>query len=200
MKRFILEQSETEFYTSHSGLALVGLCLNQYGQLNQALNRGIPLRHGIAHADIINSMIGSLYLGKSDFEAIENYRDDDYFKAALSIQQVPSSARLRQRLDEHAKALLSLVYQSNIDFLAQAQVPVTPLATGHVALDIDVYPMNNEKTHKEGVSRTYKGSDGFAPIGPLFRPGGGCLGNELREGKQHCQYEFLYSLERGLSA
>ena len=200
MKRFILEQSETEFYTSHSGLALVGLCLNQYGQLNQALNRGIPLRHGIAHADIINSMIGSLYLGKSDFEAIENYRDDDYFKAALSIQQVPSSARLRQRLDEHAKALLSLVYQSNIDFLAQAQVPVTPLATGHVALDIDVYPMNNEKTHKEGVSRTYKGFDGFAPIGPLFRPGGGCLGNELREGKQHCQYEFLYSLERGLSA
>ncbi len=31
MKHFILEQSETEVYTSHSGLALVGLCLNQYG-------------------------------------------------------------------------------------------------------------------------------------------------------------------------
>jgi hypothetical protein len=56
--------------------------------------------------------------------------------------------------------LLALVYRSNIDFLAQAQVPVTPLATGHVALDIDVYPMNNEKTRKEDVSRTYKGFDG----------------------------------------
>jgi hypothetical protein len=200
MKRFILEQSETEFYTSHSGLALVGLCLNQYGQLNQVLDKGIPLRHGIAHADIIKSMIGSLCLGKSDFEAIENYRDDDYFKAALSIQQVPSSARLRQRLDEHAEALLPLVYQSNIDFLAHAQVPVTPLATGHVALDIDVYPMNNEKTRKEGVSRTYKGFDGYAPIALYLGQEGWCLGNELREGKQHCQYEFLYSLERGLTA
>lgn len=200
MKRFILEQSETEFYTSHSGLALVGLCLNQYGQLNQALDKGVPLRHGIAHADIIKSMIGSLCLGKSDFEAIENYRDDDYFKAALSIQQVPSSARLRQRLDEHAEALLPLVYQSNIDFLAHAQVPVTPLATGHVALDIDVYPMNNEKTRKEGVSRTYKGFDGYAPIALYLGQEGWCLGNELREGKQHCQYEFLYSLERGLTA
>ncbi|WP_031433561.1 IS1380 family transposase [Methylomarinum vadi] len=200
MKRFILEQSETEFYTSHSGLALVGLCLNQYGQLNQVLDKGIPLRHGIAHADIIKSMIGSLCLGKSDFEAIENYRDDDYFKTALSIQQVPSSARLRQRLDEHADALLPLVYQSNIDFLAHAQVPVTPLATGHVALDIDVYPMNNEKTRKEGVSRTYKGFDGYAPIALYLGQEGWCLGNELREGKQHCQYEFLYSLERGLTA
>jgi hypothetical protein len=200
MRRFILEQSETEFYTSHSGLALVGLCLNRYGQLNQALDKGVPLRHGIAHADIIKSMIGSLCLGKSDFEAMENYRNDDYFKAALSIQQVPSSARLRQRLDEHAEALLPLVYQSNIDFLAHAQVPVTPLAIGHVALDIDVYPMNNEHTRKEGVSRTYKGFDGYAPIALYLGQEGWCLGNELREGKQHCQYEFLYSLERGLTA
>lgn len=157
MKRFILEQSESEFYTSHSGLALVGLCLNRYGQLNQALEKGIPLRHGISHADRIKSSIGTLCLGKSDFEAIENHRNDDYFKAALSVQQVPSSARLRQRLDEHAEALLPIVFQSNIDFLAHAQVPATLLTTGHVALDIDVYPMNNEKTRKEGVSRIYKG-------------------------------------------
>jgi len=85
MKRFILEQSDTEFYTSHSGLALVGLCLNRYGQLNQALEKGIPLRHAITHADIIKSIIGTLCLGKSDFEAIENHRNDDYFKAALSM-------------------------------------------------------------------------------------------------------------------
>jgi hypothetical protein len=200
MKRFILEQSDTEFYTSHSGLALVGLCLNQYGQLNQALEKGIPLRHGITHADIIKSYMGTLCLGKCDFEAIENHRDDAYFKAALSIQRVPSTARLRQRLDEHADALLPIIYQSNIDFLVHVQVPVTPLSTGHVALDIDVYPMNNEKTHKEGVSRTYKGFDGYAPIALYLGKEGWCIGNELREGKQHCQYEFRYALERGLVA
>jgi len=86
MKRFILEQSETEFYTSHSGFALVGLCLNRYGHLTQALEKGMALRHGIAHADMIKSYMGTLCLGKSDFEAIENHRDDDYFKAALAIQ------------------------------------------------------------------------------------------------------------------
>jgi len=30
MKRFIIEQSDEEFYTSHSGLALVGLALNRF--------------------------------------------------------------------------------------------------------------------------------------------------------------------------
>jgi len=47
---------------------------------------------GVSHADIIKSYIGSLCLGKSDFEAIENHRDDDYFKAVLSIRQVPVTA------------------------------------------------------------------------------------------------------------
>ena len=29
MKQFIIAQSKKEFYTSHSGLAMVGLCLNK---------------------------------------------------------------------------------------------------------------------------------------------------------------------------
>lgn len=62
-------------------------------------------------------------------------------------------------MDENADSLLPILYQANIDFLVGGKVPVTPLKTGHVALDIDVYPMNNEKTKKEGVSRTFKGYD-----------------------------------------
>jgi len=31
-------------------------------------------------------------------------------------------------------------------------------------LDIDVTPFDNSGTKKEGVSRTYKGMDGYAPI------------------------------------
>jgi hypothetical protein len=33
MKRFIIEQSDNEFYTSHSGLALIGLCINRFSDL-----------------------------------------------------------------------------------------------------------------------------------------------------------------------
>jgi len=198
MKPFILEQSDTEIYTSHSGLTLVGLCINRYTTLAKAVNEAIPLHHGIAHGDIIKSYLGQLCLGKSDFEAVENARGDDYFQTALDIGQVPSAARLRQRFDAHATELLPISYQQSIDFLAHAKVPVSPLETGHVALDIDVFPMDNSKTQKEGVSRTYKGFDGYAPIGVYLGREGWCLACELREGKQHCQNEFLYTLERAL--
>lgn len=195
MQKYIVEQSDTETYTSHAGLSLIGLCLNNYGNINIAL-KSIPLRHGISHSDIIKSYIGLLSLGKSDFEAIENYRHDLHFKTSISIKRVPSAPRLRQRLDEQADRLLPILHNSNIEFMVNANVPVTPLTMGHVALDIDVYPMNNEKTKKEGVSRTYKGYDGYAPIAAYLGNEGWCLANELREGKQHCQSEFQYTLER----
>ena len=51
----------------------------------------------------------------------------------------------------------------------------------------DVTPMNNAKTKKEGVSLTYKGEDGFAPMGAYLGQEGYCLELELREGSQHCQ-------------
>ena len=55
--------------------------------------------------------------------------------------------------------------------------------------------MDNSKSHKEGVSRTYKGHDGYAPIVAYFGTEGFMLNIELREGRQHCQKgtpEFLY--------
>ena len=198
MKRFVLEQSKTEFYTSHSGLSLVGLCLNRFTTLTQSLQTAIPLRHGIAHSEVIKSYLGQLCLGKSDFDAVENVRTDHYFKEALGIGRVPSAARLRQRMDEHAQDLLPILYETGIEFLVKAKVPVSPLSMGCVALDIDVFPMDNSGTCKEGVSRTYKGVDGYAPIAAYLGEEGWCLACELREGQQHCQKDFLYTLERVL--
>ncbi|BCX80841.1 transposase, IS1380 family [Methylomarinovum caldicuralii] len=160
--------------------------------------KAIPLRHGMTHGDMLKTYIGLLCLGKSDFDAVENYRKDTYFRHALDIGQVPSSASLRQRLDAQAEAYLPLAYANNIDFLARAKVPITPLKTGHVPLDMDVYPMDNSDTHKEGVSRTYHGYDGYAPIGAYLGLEGWCLANELRPGSQHSQKEFTYVLERVL--
>ena len=196
MKRFILEQSDSEFYTSHSGLALIGLCVNTILNIGKTLKQTLSLRHGISHGDIIKAYLGLLCLGKSDFDAIENYRHDQYFKASLGIDQVPSASRLRQRLDADADTLLPVMYEQSIEFLVQAKVPVSRLSTGHVALDIDVFPMDNSKTHKEGVSRTYKGHDGYAPIAAYLGQEGWCLACELRDGSMHCQNEFVYTLER----
>ena len=79
MRRFIVEQSEDEFYTSHSGLSLAGLCINRYTDMDKALKK-IPLRHGISHGDMAKSYLGQVCLGKNDFEAVTQARDDDFFK------------------------------------------------------------------------------------------------------------------------
>jgi len=84
MKRFILEQSDNEFYTSHSGLALVGLCINRFSGLQQQVARKMTSQQAtISHADIVRSMLGLLCLGKSDYEAISGKRNDEYFKHSL---------------------------------------------------------------------------------------------------------------------
>ena len=70
----------------------------------------------------------------------------------------------------------------------------TALANGLVPVDIDVTPMDNSKSKKEGVSRTYKGFDGYAPMMAYIGTEGYAINFELREGKQHCQkgtVEFL---------
>lgn len=54
-------------------------------------------------------------------------------------------------------------------------------------LDIDVSPFDNSKIKKEGVSRTYKEFDGFAPIFAYLGEEGYAINGKLREGKEHCQ-------------
>lgn len=191
MKRFIIEQSEQEFYTSLSGLALVGLCLNRVVDLEGELKRAMPLRHGISHGDMAKSYLGLLCQGKSDYEAIAQFRKDEFFQEALGINHVPSVARLRQRMDDGAGAWLPTIARCSVDFMVNTSAPVTPLTTGHIAIDIDVFPMDNSGTKKAGVSRTYKGYDGYAPIAAYMGEEGWCIATEFREGKQHSQKDFI---------
>src|SRR5210317_765029 len=146
MKRFVLEKSKKQIYTSHSGLALVGLCVNRYTKLARSLQRTIAQRHGISHGDVAKSYLGQLCLGKSDFEAVSNVRQDKYFKQALDIRRVPSAECLRQRFDAHAEAMLPVIDEASIEFMVNARVPVSPLAMGHVPIDLDVFPMDNSGT------------------------------------------------------
>ncbi|OKY74992.1 MAG: hypothetical protein BM485_11225 [Desulfobulbaceae bacterium DB1] len=105
MKRFTFEQSDDEFYTSHSGLALVGLCINRYSGLPLQISKKMKGNDVVSHTDIVRSFLGLLCLGKSDYEAISAMRNDTYFRQSLGIKNVPSAERLRQRLDEHAESL-----------------------------------------------------------------------------------------------
>ena len=197
MKQFIIAQSKRDFYTSHSGLALVGMCLNKLCSLPAKAIDAFPRKvGGIGLDDILRSYVGLLTMGKSDFEAITDSRDDDYFSQSLGIARVPSAETLRQRLDETAPALRSVADACSVGFLKKARVAITPLDTGHVPLDCDVFPMDNSKTKKEGVSRIYNGEDGYAPMAAYLGTEGWCLELELREGSQHSQDGFIPFLER----
>lgn len=61
MKRFVVEQSDEEFYTSHGGLSLVGLALNRFIAVPSGLAKIAPSDDVISHADVIKSY-GALLL------------------------------------------------------------------------------------------------------------------------------------------
>jgi hypothetical protein len=197
VRRFIIEHTNANL-TSHAGLALVGMALNRHSGLADHVDRQVPLRHGISHGDVLRTYIGLLSLGKSDFEAVENVREDEFFAEALGVSTVPSAVTLRQRLDARAADFLGVVEQASVDFLRNVAAQPTALDTGHVPLDADVTPFDNSGTRKEGVSRTYHGHDGYAPMAAYLGREGYCLEFELREGKQHCQQDTPAFLARVL--
>lgn len=197
MRTFTLQQSRTEVYTPNGGLALAGHCLDRRTPLTKTA-RSVVKRHGIPNIELIRTCLGLITPGKGDFEAAEPVRTDPFFKSALGIKQSPSSARLRQRFDEDAQALTPLLDEASVEFLQSVQTPVSPLAVGCVALDMDVFPMDNSQTHKEGVSYTCKGYDGYAPMAACLGQEGWCPGCELRPGSQHANQGFLDALKRVL--
>jgi len=186
MKRFKIEQSSADII-SHSGLSLIGQAVKQHTNLSRQLDASIALRHGISHSDVIKSYLALLSIGKNDFEAINTIESEFYFTSAMDINAIPGEATLRQRMDKHAVHFLPIVEKASRDFLSNIQPALRPLSTGYVPIDADVTPMDNSGSHKEGVSRTYKGHDGYAPMAVYLGQEGYCLGFEFREGKQHCQ-------------
>ena len=199
MKRLIIEQSDDEFYSSTSGIALVGLALNRFTNMAPSPSKAAPLSHGITHADVMRSYCALLAQGKSDFAAVEQHRGDDFFREALGISQAPSEATLRQRMDDHAEAFEPVVSWSIIEFLTKTESPLTPLTTGHIALDIDGFAMDNSDTKKEGVSRTYRNFDGYLALAAYLANEGWLIECPLFPGSQHPQKDFIPFLQRVLA-
>jgi hypothetical protein len=199
MKTFIIERSDDEFYSSTSGISLVGMSLNRYTSLASTLSKEVPLSHGISHADVIRSYCALLAQGKSDYAAIEQHREDDFFREALGLSQLPSEATLRQRMDDHAGEFLRVVNWSVVEFLMKAEVPLTCLSSGHIAVDIDGFALDNSGTKKEGVSRTYRNFDGYLAVPVYLANEGWLIECPLLPGSEHPQKAFIPLLRRSLA-
>ena len=143
----------------------------------------------IKDGDILLTYIGLLCQGKTDYEAVEEMENDlDYYETALGItRRIPSAETLRQRMDDIGRSLRKQILEGNVDMFRSHEIAPGALGSGEVPVDIDATPFDNSKTKKEGVSRTYKGYEGYAPIMAYIGTEGFLVNTELREGKQHCQ-------------
>ena len=90
-------------------------------------------------------------------------------------------------MDDIGASLRKEIAAANIAMLKANGIVPSRMPNGYVPVDIDVTPFDNSKSNKQGVSRTYKGYDGYAPIMAYIGTEGYLINCELREGKQHCQ-------------
>ena len=188
----IVVEYTNEHIIPAGGLAVVGAILGK-SDFTKRLNRMDVTenrsQHQIKKGDIILTYIGMLCMGKPYFEAVHEMDDDKaFYQAALGItRSIPSEETLRQRMDDIGDSLRSLILDENIRMLLANKIQPGVLSNGFVPVYIDVTPMDNSKSGKEGVSRTYKGYDGYAPMMAYIGTEGYAINFELREGKQHCQ-------------
>lgn len=187
-----------------SGLCMVGQAMGKSELIKKAARMKTDKRSQpqIKNGDILLTMIGMLTLGKSDFDYVNEFHtDEEYYKMSLGIvYAIPSESTLRMRLDTIGQRMNDDILSGNISLFQACHVEPTALNNGMVPLDIDVTPFDNSKSHKEGVSRTYKNFDGYAPIMAYIGTEGYGCNFELREGKQHCQNGTPEFLQETISA
>lgn len=182
--------------TPVAGLALVGHYLQSLAGEFKRLDAALPIRNGVCNADIVRSYLGLLVQGKSDFDAIEGYRGDTFFKQSLGISLLPSSPTLRQRMDARASELFEHVPALNESLLHTQRPDYGVLPCGWLPLDVDTFAMDNGGSSKEGVGRTYAGVDGYCPLAAYLGSNGLCLELALRPGVQHSARETDFNLQR----
>lgn len=198
MKKIVVRFSDERLITP-SGISLVDGILGKSDLVKRCNRMSVTDRRSqpqIKNGDILLTYIGLLCQGKPAFENVkEMLADPDYYKSALGISYaIPSAETLRQRMDSIGSSLRKEILDANVNMLKAHNFLPTPLKNGFVPLDMDVTPMDNSKSGKEGVSRTYKGFDGYAPMMAYLGTEGFLINAELREGKQHSQKhtpEFL---------
>jgi Transposase DDE domain group 1 len=202
LRRPITIKHEMEKLASHSGLINIGALLDaiNFKARFETISGVHCVDPKISHADILASMIALMSIGKPDYDAIEIFRKkQEFFNKAVGIGACPSSPSLRQRIDLIGNRADMAIKDAGADLVRSCAPAISPIHTSagdFLPLDMDVSPFDNSKTQKEGVSRTYKGVDGFAPIFAYLGAEGYLVNLELREGKQHCQKntpEFISS-------
>lgn len=182
-----------------AGISAVGAILGNAGfteHFNKTDVTNKRSQRQVKNGDIFTTGIGIMCMGKPDFDTVhELLEDPEFYKAALGIEsRIPSEESFRLRMDSIGSSYRSRLLKANVHVLKANGITPGKLPCGQIPVDVDVTPCDNSGTKKEGVSRTYKGYDGYAPIMAYIGREGYLANSKLREGKQHSQKhtpEFL---------
>ncbi len=120
---------------------------------------------------------------------------------AYGLKAVASESVFRQRFDDlPANKTHAALRKLNTRLLSKrifGRVDADGLKL--VPVDMDVSPLDNSGSSKQGVSFTYKKHDGYAPMFAYIGTEGYMLDCELRPGKQHCQSGTPDSIRRSVA-
>jgi len=151
---FIISHTD-DVLVSHAGLALAGALLGRTSlrsRLDALAVEGLK-RPAMPHGEVLLSMIGLLCLGKSDYAAIEPFRDESFFARSLGLSRLPSEETLRQRMDQLGSAPLTILQEETASLLGDNAPVLAACHRGRVPLDVDVSPWNNSGTRPTGAGR-----------------------------------------------
>ena len=135
--------------------------------VNALIDPAFPVRSGVANSCILKSYLALLCMGKSDFDAIESFRDNAFFKRALGLAAVPSSPTLRQRMDAHAASWFELAPKINHLLLASRingqAIDFGALECGYTPVDLDTFAMDKRFMKSYSVIDQQKSNVYFSP-------------------------------------
>jgi len=188
MKKLILERGKEELIST-GGNYLCGHILMEQARKHLPENFQSRREGAISDRDVLLTLTGMLCDGRSDFTNVNQYSEDTVFTHSFGIENLPSEPTLRQRLDELPQERSHLALRQLNESLLSERIFGTVRAgdLDLVPVDMDVSPLDNSGSHKQGVSFTYKKHDGFAPMFAYIGTEGYMLNHELRVGTQHCQ-------------
>ena len=195
-KYAIVEPSNVKI-TRFAGLAEVGKMMDITKHHLERLDRidldnpdsNVPVEEHsklwIPHSSVFKAHFCMLCLGKTSFADIASLNGDPLF---LEIVGRPiSEETLRQRLDKMGAhpGVAEIVDDINLEVLKHCRLKTVDCEGRQLfQLDIDPTPMDNSKTHREGVGQAYDGTVGYCPS-MVFVGGELAVLFEQRPGPQH---------------
>lgn len=190
--RVRLKATKSLHLPRYGGLSMIGALLENSTTLRRDFNQRFHKSHGsIPTGDVLVPMLATLCTGKSDFAAVSKIREESWTAPALHVSRIASPETVRQELDALGASArptsLGVIDKAILDVVRNNPIPITPLSTGHVALDIDPTPFDNSRTRKQGIGWTYKKFHGYTPIVAYAGQEGFLIGAEFREGQHHGQ-------------